>query len=167
MLIHPTKILNRGRERCVPLVEKKVGRQPLGAVQGQRRWSSHLFAGAVEEWLEGTKVDGAPERRENWMCHSSLWGVLVPPPLPLLVRTSLQCTFMQTIVNWGPDAEALVRALLCNFWLHYMKTLIELMKQMEGMREERDDVACEENQWCWNTAYPTKCASPFWLFYLL
>lgn len=33
---------------------------------------------------------------------------------------------------WGPG-----RALLYNFWLHYVKTVIELMKQMEGMREER------------------------------
>lgn len=34
MLIRLTKILNQGRERCVLLPEKKVGRQPLGAAQG-------------------------------------------------------------------------------------------------------------------------------------
>lgn len=29
-----------------------------------------------------------------------------------------------------------------------------LMKQMEGMTEERDDVFYDENQQCWNTFYP-------------
>lgn len=44
------------------------------------------------------------------------------------------------------------RALLYNFWLPYVKTLIVLMKQMEGMREYRDGIACDENQQCSNTA---------------
>lgn len=51
----------------------------------------------------------------------------------LLLPAPLQCAFTQSVVNSGPDVEALVRALLCNFWLHYEKTVIVLMKQMEGM----------------------------------
>lgn len=35
-----------------------------------------------------------------------------------------------------------------------MKMLIGLTKQMEGMREERNDVACDETQQCWHTACP-------------
>lgn len=29
-----------------------------------------------------------------------------------------------------------------------------LMKQVEGMTEERDYIVYDENQQCWNTSYP-------------
>lgn len=49
----------------MPLAEKQVGRQPVGAAQGQCRENPGLFsAGAAEEWLEEAKTDGAAESRK-------------------------------------------------------------------------------------------------------
>lgn len=104
------------------------------------------------------------QKAENWTLHSSLGGVLVPPALPV----SLLCMFTHLVVNSGPDVEALVRALLCNFWLHYEETVIVLMKEMERTTEERDDIVYDENQQCGILPIQiSKSIIPLWLFSLL
>lgn len=86
----------------------------------------------------------------------------------LFLPASLLCVFTHLVVNSGPDVEALVRALLCNFWLHYEKMVVVLMKQMEGMAEERDDIVYDENQQCGIVPIQiSECIFPLWLFSLL
>lgn len=115
--------------------------------------------------MEETKVDGAAESRK--LDTSQFLGRCSCSSCPSCFCLHL-CMFTHLVVNSGPDVEGLVRALLYNFWLHYEEAVIVLMKEMEGMTEERDDIVYDENQQC--GILPIQISEsifPLWLFSLL
>lgn len=134
-----------------------------GPVQGKPWcvcWSGRGMIGGNQGWWCSRK-----QKTGHFTVPWEVFLFLLPF---LFLPASLLCMFTHLVVNSGPDVEALGRALLCNFWLHYEETVIVLMKEMERTTEERDDIVYDENQQCGILPIQiSKSIFPLWLFSLL
>lgn len=72
------------------MAEKQVGRQPVGAAQGQCRENPGLFAAAAEEWLEEREVGDAAESRKL-DASQSLGRCSCSSSLPVTACISAMC----------------------------------------------------------------------------